>query len=124
MTPAIKPKMRKATARLVIELAAVFLRRRMSRAINAKPGRIRIESPDTRAAIEPRYPSRVGNCVRHVKGITKPVAKAIDLRSMARHAMKTPIISVIKLKNVRNKSAKFEIAAASIAPVNGLSKKP
>ena len=124
MRPAIKPKMRKVTTRLVVELDDVFLRRRISRAINAKPGKIRIESPETRAAIEPRYPSRVGNCVKHVNGITSAIAKKIDLRSMALHAMKTPIISVIKLKKVRNKSAKFEIAAASIPPVNGLSKKP
>ena len=88
------------------------------------PGNIRIGSPESKVAIDPRYPSRFGNCVKQVKGIINPVARKIERLSIATQAIKTPKTKARILRIERPIIDTSEICAAFIPLVNGFKRKP
>ncbi len=55
------------------------------------PGKIRIDKPERSEAMEPIKPSRVGNWVNAVKGITNRIAATSDLEGRVWRTNKTPI---------------------------------
>ena len=122
--PAVNPKDRNPINFTDCFDVEVLRNKRINKPKSAIPGKIRIDNPESRAAIDPKYPSRFGNCVRPVKGTTKPTARNRERRPSAIQAKKTPSAIASSVKIVNPINARFESWLADIEAANGFSKKP
>lgn len=76
--PEMMPRIKKAYLEF-LAFSRGEVRTHRAKENNRRPGKIRMDKPDNKEAMEPIYPSRVGNCVTAVNGITMRIAGMRDL---------------------------------------------